>query len=137
MGDMLGDFFELSALILVTALFSFLLIQNISMKIKIARQKTSILQEQSDKIVLYEKIEELMKNSSITGQNSDGFLKFVSQSRDWAFSYIEESQKAIENFQSVATPIIYDKENSAKMEELILAYEELLKMLPEKPSKES
>jgi hypothetical protein len=131
MGDMLGDFFELSALILVTALFSFLLIQNISMKIKIARQKTSILQEQSDKIVLYEKIEELMKNSSITGQNSDGFLKFVSQSRDWAFSYIEESQKAIENFQDVATKIIYDNKDNPDMKELILAYEELLKMLPE------
>jgi hypothetical protein len=83
------------------------------------------------------KIEELRKEAGLMTPGNDGFLKFVSQSRDWAFSYIEDAQKAIENFQTVATPILYNKSNLLDMKELILAYEELLKMLPENSEEQS
>jgi len=86
---------------------------------------------------LLAKIEELRKEAGLMTPGNDGFLKFVSQSRDWAFSYIEDAQKAIENFQTVATPILYNKSNLLDMKELILAYEELLKMLPENSEEQS
>jgi hypothetical protein len=37
---------------------------------------------------------------------NEGFLRFISQSRDWAFQYIEEAQTAINNFVSNVEPII-------------------------------
>jgi hypothetical protein len=57
------------------------------------------LQAELDKLALYVKIEELQKEASLSTQGNDGFLKFVSQSRDWAFGYIEEAQTAIKDFQ--------------------------------------
>ncbi len=36
--------------------------------------------------------------------DSDGFLKFISDSRDWAFAYIEEVQKALAEFDEEVGP---------------------------------
>ena len=35
---------------------------------------------------------------------SDGFVKFISQSRDWAFDYIEEVQKVLAEFDEEVGP---------------------------------
>jgi hypothetical protein len=136
-GNVLENLFEILSLVLVTILFSFLLIQNISVKFKLKNIKAKILQEQIDKVVLYDKLEELMGQNDISGQSNDGFLKFVSQSRDWAFGYIEEAQKAIEEFQLVATPILYNNSEESGIKDLIVAYEKLLEMLPENSGEES
>ena len=44
--------------------------------------------------------EVLLQNKNVDGQSEDGihkenFIKFLSDSRDWAFEYIETSQKTI------------------------------------------
>jgi len=128
---------ELIALVLVTVLFTYLLIHNVILRLSAKKAITKALQAELDKLALYAKIEELNKEASVGTQGNDGFLKFVSQSRDWAFGYIEEAQKAIEDFQLVATPIIYNSSNPSEMKELILAYEKLLKMLPENSEDQS
>jgi hypothetical protein len=128
---------ELLALILVTILFTYLLIHNVTLRLAAKKATARVLQLELDKLALYAKIEEIGKEVTLGTQGNDGFLKFVSQSRDWAFSYIEEAQKAIEGFQSVATPIIYNNSNSLEMKELIVAYEKLLKMLPENSEDQS
>jgi hypothetical protein len=134
---MIEKTFEMLALVLITALFTYLLVHNIILKIAAKKAVAKILQAELDKLALLAKIEELGKEAGLVTPGNDGFLKFVSQSRDWAFSYIEDAQKAIENFQAVATPILYDKSNLLDMKELILAYEELLKMLPENSEEQS
>lgn len=63
------------------------------------------MQELADKFLLSKKVEELMQeieNKKL--EDTDGFLKFVSDSRDWAFEYIEEVQKALAEFDEEVAP---------------------------------
>jgi hypothetical protein len=128
---------ELIALVLVTALFTYLLIHNVTLRSDAKKATAQVLQAELDKLALYAKIEELNKEGGLSSSGNDGFLKFVSQSRDWAFEYIEETQKAIEEFQEVATPIIYGNPKLEKEKEFISAYEKLLNRLPEQSSEQS
>jgi hypothetical protein len=71
----------------------------------------------------------------------EDFLKFVSDSREWAFEYIEEFQKALNVFIKEVGPSInyFDKYGSVGPEspdkealnKISLAYRELIKLLPE------
>jgi hypothetical protein len=57
------------------------------------------LQAMADKALLERKVVELYQEiENIKLKETDGFLKFVSDSRDWAFQYIEEVQKALAEF---------------------------------------
>lgn len=74
-------------------------------------------------------------------ENSEGFLKFVSESRDWAFQYIEEVQGVIAKFISDIEPEInyfdeYGVIGSAyphyySIKKISEAYKELKKVMPE------
>lgn len=73
-------------------------------------------------------------------ENSEGFLKFVSDSRDWAFQYIEEFQAGLQNFVSSVEPEInYFKEygdimsmspNYYSLKKIVEEYEKLKELLP-------
>jgi hypothetical protein len=78
------------------------------------------------------------QNSSI--EQSDGFLKFISESRDWAFKYIEEVQEGLKKFSDKVGPTIKyldtygttvetPHDNSIKI--VSQAYKELEKLLPQ------
>ena len=63
------------------------------------------MQELADKMLLQKKVEELyqdIENAKL--EQTDGFLKFVSESRDWAFQYIEEVQEALSEFDNAVAP---------------------------------
>jgi hypothetical protein len=101
-----------------------------------------IVQLEVDKRILYEKLSELMvvKESSTDVEQTEGFLKFISESRDWAFKYIEDVQAALEKFKNKVGP---ELEYINKYGQLIgisqlpgfkkisEAYEELLKVMPD------
>jgi heme exporter protein D len=72
-------------------------------------QKRKILafyiQAEMDKHFLSQKLEELSNElSTLKLSESDGFVKFISQSRDWAFEYIEQVQKALVEFDEEVAP---------------------------------
>ena len=88
----------------------------------------------------------VMQNSpstqSKTGkqQADEAFLKFVSDSRDWAYEYIENVQASLTKFVSDAGPAIdyWDEYGSAMstpldqgMGKISKAYKELIALLPE------
>ena len=50
--------------------------------------------------------EELKKKEDVSIEKTDGFLKFISESRDLAFQYIEEMQEALVKFRSKVGPEI-------------------------------
>jgi hypothetical protein len=76
-----------------------------------------------DKGVLTEKIDKLeLQNSK---EANDGFVKFLSQSRDAAFKYIEDVQVSIQNYVDVI--------DTGTEEEIKLARMELFSHLPEVP----
>jgi hypothetical protein len=72
--------------------------------------------------------------------HQENFLKFLSDSRDWAFNYIEEVQSGLNKFVSDVEPEInYFKEygdlismepNYKSLKKISQAYEELKKLLP-------
>ena len=63
------------------------------------------IQVELDKHIIYQKLEELSKELSTRElSETDGFVKFISQSRDWAFEYIEEVQKALVEFDKEVSP---------------------------------
>jgi chaperonin cofactor prefoldin len=99
------------------------------------------MQEMADKMLLQKKVEELYQDiENVKLQQTDGFLKFVSESRDWAFQYIEEVQAALSEFDSVAAPtlgwaktygtVIGETAHTEALEKISKAYDKLKKVLP-------
>jgi hypothetical protein len=74
-------------------------------------------------------------------QSNEDFLKFISDSRDWAYTYIDEVQASLNKFINDIEPeISYFKEygdlgsmapNYYSMKKITEAYEELKKLLPD------
>lgn len=73
-------------------------------------------------------------------ESSEGFLRFISESRDWAFQYIEEFQAGLQNFVlSIEPEINYFKEygdisamspNYYSLKKIVEEYEKLKELLP-------
>jgi hypothetical protein len=81
------------------------------------------------------------KNKTDKDQSNEDFLKFVSDSRDWAYQYIEDVQELLNKFITDIEPeILYfdtygdlmsAEPNYNSMKKISGAYKELKKMLPE------
>ena len=85
--------FELLILAFALVLFSFLIVEIIGLKIKTHRLSGALLQEELDKSEIEFRLLELLADTDSSNvEQTEGFLKFVSESRDAAFSYIEEVQ---------------------------------------------
>jgi alpha-L-fucosidase len=73
--------------------------------------------------------------------HKENFIKFLSDSRDWAFEYIEDVQKQLEDFiRDVEPEIMYFDEYGVvgdayphyhSMKKISAAYKDLKKLLPE------
>jgi hypothetical protein len=86
-----------------------------------------------EKSVVLEKLRDALTEIEAKGvEESDGFLKFISESRDWAFKYIEDVQEALSEFDAKVSPYFANK--IASDQEAIIAikkeYEKLKQMLP-------
>lgn len=78
--------------------------------------------------------------------HKENFIKFISDSRDWAFEYIEEFQAGLDEFVSSVEPEInYFKEygdlmsmspNYYSLKKIVEEYEKLKKLLPKKEEQE-
>lgn len=86
-----------------------------------------------DKAVLMLEFSSLLDKQQLKPiEETEGFLKFVSESRDWAFTYIEDVQSAIEEYRLIADIIPISKEMSIQQaEQLSAAYDRLMSFLPE------
>jgi hypothetical protein len=93
---------------------------------------------------LAEKIEAKHLDKNI--EQTEGFVKFLSESRDWAFEYIETVQGGLKEFVRVAGPRleyfdkygrVIDSPHSEGLEDILVAYRELQKLLPEQDNKEN
>jgi hypothetical protein len=136
-------FVELGIFILSIIVFFVLAIDNLRVRLKASRLNAEVNQSVADYIAISKKMEETLKNSDEQKiEQTEGFLKFVSESRDWAFQYIEGVQIAIKNFQDVfhpfATEYYKDKEKPISQDEfgkLFEAYKKLIEELPDEGKK--
>jgi hypothetical protein len=100
------------------------------------------MQQLADNFLLQKEVERLyqeIENKKL--EQTDGFLKFVSESRDWAFGYIEEVQKALAEFDDVVDPALGwamkfgvlngETANVKILREISEAYKKLKSVLPE------
>jgi uncharacterized protein YfbU (UPF0304 family) len=73
--------------------------------------------------------------------HKENFIKFLSDSRDWAYEYIEEVQGSLKKFvEEIEPEIKYFEEygspvamqpNYNSMKKIVKSYKELIKLLPE------
>lgn len=136
--------FSLTVLIVVA-----LLISVVKLRLKNRRLAAELLQLTLDQNILFTKLaEELKKKEDVSIEKTDGFLKFISESRDLAFQYIESMQEALVKFKDKVGPEIEymltygtatgDNLQSKSFLKIEKAYKELIKeTLPvEKQGKE-
>jgi hypothetical protein len=107
-----------------------------------------ILQKRKNRAIIANAVKVLMmqeenyeNNKTDKEKANEDFLKFVSDSRDWAYQYIDEVQTSLNKFITDIEPeISYFKEygdvgsmapNYYSMKKISTAYEELKKLLPE------
>ena len=107
-----------------------------------------VLQKKANKTLITKTLETLLmqqlsRSTSKTEKEyaDEAFLKFVSDSRDWAYQYIDEAQEGINKFITDVEPEIayfdeYGIASSAyphyySMKKISGAYKELKKLLPE------
>lgn len=94
------------------------------------RYSKEVLELLYEKELLLQRIQKMLDDQERNKLvESDGFVKFISESRDWAFKYIEDVQSAFAIFDNKVSPILKSEDLSIK--EISLAYEDLKKVLPE------
>ena len=133
---------EFIAFSLFIILFFMLLFKNVQLKIKLSSTTLELLKAHIDKTIISEKLVELSEEKNrLTDTSSEAFLKFISDSRDWAYQYIDDVQVSLNKFITDIEPEIayfdeYGIASSAyphyhSMKKISGAYKELKKLLPE------
>ena len=119
-----------------------LIVKNVRLSIKLSALTLELIKAHVDKTLISEKLEEVsLKNDNKTDSSSEAFLKFVSDSRDWAYQYIDEVQESLNKFITDIEPeIAYFDEYGVvgnayphyhSMKKISSAYKELKKLLPD------
>lgn len=125
--------------ILVSILIGLLVYNNIRLQLKNKKITTLSLQLAIDKTVALNKLGALMSEQQLEGD--ENFIKFLSQTRDTAFAYIENVQLALSEFDKVISKNIKYNETygaavgnsvaSDIIKEISEAYAKLKKVMPE------
>jgi hypothetical protein len=131
---------EFIAFTLFIILFFMLVFKNVQLRIKLSSTTVELLKAHIDKTIISEKLLEINNKKEID-PSSEAFLKFVSDSRDWAYQYIDEVQEGLNKFIVDIEPEIayfdeYGIVGSAyphyySMKKISSAYKELKGLLPE------
>lgn len=129
--------FELILSLLFISLFVFFFVSNAKLKMNNRKLKTMIIQLEIDKKAIADKLSTLDIGNVA---HEEGFVRFLTMSRDWAYTYIEDVQSAIKQFKDTAGPQIdhYKKYGDVmwtplhdQFQKVTEAYDNLIKVLPE------
>lgn len=107
----------------ISVIIILLFIGNLISFLKTRKLSNIIIQFEIDRMALIDQLTKLSEYSqSLEIKQTDGFLKFISESREWAFGYIEEVQEAIVELHGAM-----ESSDTGKIQE---AYNRLIKFLP-------
>jgi hypothetical protein len=119
--------------------FVFLTLLFLSLYLVQIKKNRAILANTLKLLIMQESLNS--ENKTDKEQADEAFLKFVSDSRDWAYQYIDETQETLNKFITDIEPEIayfdeYGIASSAyphyhSMKKISGAYKELKKLLPE------
>lgn len=129
---------ELLSFISFIIVFLYLFLAYMKLRIKYFSLVSDLLESNIKNSVMMQELLNIKEKEELDGDSSDGFLKFVSQSRDWAFDYIETAQDGIKEFiDSVGSDIDYMDTyrppiiSEEVTDRLINSYRKLKELLPE------
>ena len=121
-------------------LFFALVFKNVQLRIKLSSTTVELLKSYLDRTIMEEKLSEIKELESKKDPSSEAFLKFVSDSRDWAYQYIDEVQSSLDKFITDVEPeILYfdtygdlmsAEPNYNSMKKISASVKELKKLLP-------
>jgi hypothetical protein len=137
------DFVGLGLTIMISASIGLVAYYIVTILMKNIEQSAMIEQLKIDNSAYAKKFSELVEEKQkLELVQTDGFVSFVSKSRDWAFTYIEEVQSTLNKFVETVGPTMeyYDKfgriDENPPMNKIFDAYSELIKVLPESNEKQ-
>jgi hypothetical protein len=119
-----------------------LILNNVRIGIRLSEVRLELIKAYIDKTIVSEKLIELSEEKNkVDDYSSEAFLKFISDSRDWAYQYIDDVQEGLNKFVTDIEPeIAYFDEYGVvgdayphyhSMKKISGAYKELKKLLPE------
>ena len=73
----------------------------------------------------------ISQNDSNQLEQTEGFVDFISQSRNWAFKYIEDIQASLLKLREAIDILKSETGNTKNVEKAIIIVEDILKYLPE------
>jgi len=128
--------------VIFIVLFFILMADNVIMRRRLHKTKAEAVQTYIDMRILVEDLtKKIDEQSTQPIANSEGFIKFISDSRDMAFKYIEEVQSGLKDFiDDIEPEIIYFDEYGIvgdayphyySMKKISQAYKQLKELLPE------
>jgi ABC-type uncharacterized transport system involved in gliding motility auxiliary subunit len=127
------NWIELAIYIGCSALLTLFVIVNILLSINNKRLRKDVAQLTLDKITLYSQLDQMsVGNQNKSLEQTEGFVKFISESREWAFVYIENVQEALEEYRQIADVVPISKDMTVEQaEKLSKAYDKIMSFLPE------
>lgn len=114
--------------------------------LSVARRLRVITRAFSELFITYTAMRELVESNNLNPKeqediHKENFIKFLSDSRDWAFEYIEDVQLGLDKFIKDIEPeinyfdeygdIVSMQPNYYSMKKISEAYKDLKKLLPE------
>jgi hypothetical protein len=130
------------SLVVISSISILLLILLMIQRKRTAEALAKYIEAEIERAAILDKLEEIIKENELKSiEGSDGFLKFVSDSREWAFKYIEDVQEAFGKFDDAIAPdldyadkygiLSMDMPSKDALARISTAYKELKKMLPQ------
>lgn len=126
---------DIIAYIILVGLVIYLAYLNVSIRLKLKKLDADYSQVVLDYAMFkteYNRLSDELNKAKV--EKDDGFVRFLSESRDWAFQYIESTQAVIAIFDSELKAILDSEDKPAqKVAKIKQAHKDLLAILPEKP----
>ena len=124
--------FELIMLTIALIIISLLTMESVRSKIRLRRISVALLQSEINREAIEKKLlEVLASRDSSSVEQTDGFLKFVSESRDAAFKYIEIVQESLKPLEEAIGLLGSSQIKSADRKRAIEIIEGAIKNLPD------
>jgi hypothetical protein len=89
-----------------------------------------LVQSETNLMAIMSHLEDVEKEREL--EKSEGFIKFLSESRDWAFDYIEEAQSIVKDFLTKSDKMFLGTDVDP---ELLISYRKLRALLPDEEAK--
>ena len=124
--------FELIMLALALMIISLLTIEIVGVKIKLRRVSGALLQSEINREAIEKRLLELLANTDSSNvEQTEGFLKFVSESRDAAFKYIAVVQESLKPLEEAIGLLSSSPIKAADRKRAIEIIETAIKNLPD------